>query len=203
MVGANPGAIMHDLNIPNSDLPLSEPAVAIYKRIIDIPPLVPDAEYDIAVAWTSIDRQLDEFAEGYGIDLDPDFQRGHVWNDDQRTRYIEFILRGGTSSRTILFNQSGWGRHSEGRGEPVVLVDGKQRLETARMFLRGEVKAFGSTIDQFEDKLDRIKHRFQFNVNSLATRKEVLQWYVDLNSGGVVHTSEEIERVRALMAAES
>jgi hypothetical protein len=39
-------------------------------------------------------------------------------------------------------------------------------------------------------------------VNELKTRREVLQWYLDLNAGGVVHTTKEIERVRELLAKE-
>jgi hypothetical protein len=33
---------------------------------------------------------------------------------------------------------------------------------------------------------------FVFAVNDLPTRAAVLQWYLDLNTGGVVHTSHEI-----------
>jgi len=43
----------------------------------------------------------------------------------------------------------------------------------------------------------------KINVNDLQTRAEVLQWYIDFNSGGVVHTAEEIARVKALLEKES
>ncbi len=46
------------------------------------------------------------------------------------------------------------------------------------------------------------KGDFVFCVNDLQTRAEVLQWYLDLNEGGVVHTSEELNRVRAMLAKE-
>jgi hypothetical protein len=39
-------------------------------------------------------------------------------------------------------------------------------------------------------------------VNDLKTREEVLQWYLDLNSGGVVHTEEELNRVREMLEKE-
>lgn len=47
---------------------------------------------------------------------------------------------------------------------------------------------------------DRVR---QWSVNELRTRAEVLRWYLQLNSGGVVHTEEELARVRALLEAES
>jgi len=31
---------------------------------------------------------------------------------------------------------------------------------------------------------------------------EVLQWYLDFNSGGVVHTEEELKKVRELLESE-
>ena len=37
------------------------------------------------------------------------------------------------------------------------------------------------------------------NVNDLKTEKEVLQWYVDMNSGGTPHSNEEIERVKKMI----
>lgn len=36
-------------------------------------------------------------------------------------------------------------------------------------------------------------------VNDLQTEKEVLQWYVDMNSGGTPHTNDEIERVKKMI----
>ena len=37
------------------------------------------------------------------------------------------------------------------------------------------------------------------NVNDLQTKREVLQWYIEMNSGGTPHTEAEIERVKKLM----
>lgn len=37
------------------------------------------------------------------------------------------------------------------------------------------------------------------NVNDLKTEKEVLQWYVDMNAGGTIHASDEIERVKKMI----
>ena len=36
-----------------------------------------------------------------GLVLNPDFQRGHVWTEEQQTAYIEYLLMGGMSGRTI------------------------------------------------------------------------------------------------------
>lgn len=172
-------------------------------RFRDIPQLTSNGSYRINVPWDSVERTLEQFGEGCGLDLDPDFQRAHVWTRSQQIAYVEFILRGGRTGREVLFNQSGWqSRASTNRGEPLVLVDGKQRLQAVRRFLSNEIPAFGSKFKEYADRLPLLGPDFIFMVNDLPTRAAVLQWYIELNAGGTVHKPKEIEKVRALLAAE-
>lgn len=39
----------------------------------------------------------------------------------------------------------------------------------------------------------------RFHINDLATRAECLQWYLDLNTGGTVHSATELDMVAELM----
>jgi hypothetical protein len=79
-----------------------------------------------------------------------------------------------------------------------VLVDGLQRLTACLRFLRGEITAFDTFIGDFEDFLPATLS-LRFEINNLKTRREVLQWYVDINTGGTVHSSEEIEKVKRMI----
>ena len=65
-------------------------------------------------------------------------------------------------------------------------------------FVNNEIPIFGLYYKDFEDK-PRMRHTLRFNVNDLKSEKEVLQWYVDMNAGGTPHTSEEIDRVKAMI----
>jgi len=170
-----------------------------YDRFKDIPEFTSWGSYHCNVGWGFIEQQLESMASPDGIDLDPDFQRGHVWNEEQQIRYVEFILRGGKSSRDILFNAPGWACNPPENPSPVVLVDGKQRIEAVRRFMRNEIPAFGNLLRDYKDKIRIIGPDFVFHVNNLTSRAEVLQWYLDLNAGGVVHTAEEIEKVRGML----
>jgi hypothetical protein len=176
-------------------------------RFRDIPSFTRSANYRINVGWSEIDGMLDGFradsrVNGLSFDLDPDFQRGHVWTEGKQVRYVEFILRGGASSRDIRFNCPGWQGEGSYPGGRFVLVDGKQRLEAVRRFLRGEIRVFGCLFTDFTDRLP-LQTGFVVHVNNLTTDAEVLQWYLDLNDGGVVHTQDELDRVRGLLAAAS
>lgn len=167
-------------------------------RFADIDQYTSWGAYHVNVEWTSIELTLESW-EPIGVELDPDFQRGHVWDERKQVNYVEFILKGGRSSRDILFNCPGWHLGDMGR---LVLVDGKQRLEAVRKFMRNDLKVFGQY--RFSSFTDHLRHRadFIFHVNDLSSRAAVLEWYLQLNAGGVVHTEEELARVKKLLLKE-
>jgi len=167
-------------------------------RFRDIKKFIPDGNYNVNVSWSFLDNFLTEW-KSQGLDMDPDFQRGHVWSEEKQVAYVEFILQGGRSSRTILFNNPNWNVTVK-PDDDFVLVDGKQRLEAVRRFLHDEIPAFWHMRSEYVDKLPAMcGPDFVFHVNTLQTREEVLLWYLQLNSGGVVHTEEELNKVRGLL----
>jgi hypothetical protein len=169
----------------------------------DVPRFTRHASYRIDVAWNYLEDQMAHNSEGVsgGIDLDPDFQRAHVWTESQQVRYIEFILKGGMTGRDIYWNCKNFNKG--GKQGPFVLVDGKQRLTAILRFMHGEITAFGHKLSDYGDKPDYLDARVSWWINDLDTRAEVLQWYLDLNSGGTQHTSDEIAKVEALLAKEN
>jgi hypothetical protein len=170
-------------------------------RFRDIQQFTQSARYCVDVGWDYLLDQLAHYHED-GLDLNPDFQRAHVWTKRQQVAYVEFVLRGGHSSRDIQTNCPHW--QSGSREGPFVLVDGKQRLAAAVAFLQNELPVFGGYLYRdFTDRLTMAGPGFRWHVNDLETRAEVLQWYLDLNAGGVVHTDAELTRVRKLLEAES
>lgn len=171
-----------------------------YRRLRDIPPFTRWSSYRTDVCWKYLEYSIDRWKNDIGVELDPDFQRGHVWTRDQQIAYVEHCLRGGKSTNLIHWNCHDWNEHTG--LHPVQLVDGKQRITAALAFLHDELPAFGRFLSEYEDKLGLLDPSFLFHVNSLPTRVEVLQWYLELNGGGVVHTDEELERVRRLLAEE-
>lgn len=171
-------------------------------RFRDIPQFTKDGNYRVDVSWEYLEEQLKHWHNpeaGEVLDMNPDFQRGHVWTEEQQIKYIEFMLRGGVSGNLIYWNNPSW---HKGFNQPTVLVDGKQRLNAVLRFMRNEIKAFGYYRKEYTDRTDIIRHRLTFVVNDLKTRKEVLQWYLDLNTGGTIHTNDEIEKVKKLLSEE-
>jgi len=163
-------------------------------RFQDIP-LITVAKYHVDIFWDHMENWIEE----EDVDMNPDFQRDYIWNQNQKEQYVEWILRNGNSGKDIYFNHPGWFREWDGR---MVIVDGKQRIEAVFGFLNNEVKAYGYYNKEYSDKY-RIMHcNFSVHVGDLKTRKEVLQWYLDMNTGGTIHTDDEIKKVKELLKGE-
>ena len=174
------------------------------KYKIDIPKMT-SAKYAVDVSWGLLESQLSRYAKDYGLDMDPDFQREYVWTEQQQIDYVEWILRGGRSGRDIYFNCPNWSSRSRQVGT-MVLVDGKQRLKAVLAFLNNEIPAYGTYFEDFEDKdlivREPIDLSFRFHINDLRDRVDVLQWYINMNTGGTQHTTAEIEKVKRLLEQE-
>jgi hypothetical protein len=160
-------------------------------------PKFPQIYYRINISWDFLEDQLNKFVNEYKLDLNPDFQRGHVWTEEQQIKFVEYAVSEPQSGLEIYFNHPGW--MSSYKGD-FVLVDGKQRLEAARRFLNNEIPAYGYYRKEFRGQ-DTIPSSIQFffNIAKLQTRKDVLKWYLDFNSGGTPHSKEELERVKQLL----
>lgn len=166
----------------------------------DIPQFTSDGNYQVNYPLTSLVKYIDEEVETMGLQLNPEFQRGHVWNEEQQIAWLEYHLRGGKSGNIIYFNKPDW-HYSvpDGNYNEYVCVDGLQRITAAQRFIHNEIKVFGSYYNEFEDRIRMVNSMMTVNVNDLKTEKEVLQWYIDMNAGGTPHTQEEIERVKKMI----
>lgn len=157
--------------------------------------------YRINVNWDYIQEQLNDWNERDsdlgigGLDLDPEFQRGHVWTKAQQIAFVEFVLKGGVGSLEIKFNHPNWQGNYKGQ---MVLVDGKQRLTAVLKFMNNQIKAFGTYYKDFTGYLPS-HAQLLFLVNDLKTEAEVLQWYLEINAGGTPHTEDELNKVRKML----
>lgn len=172
----------------------------------DIPRFVNRADWRCDVPLYGVERQVKDFVDS-GLQVDPDFQRGHVWTCLQRRRWLEYLLKGGVPVGDILCNHQGW--KTDYTGE-FVLVDGKQRLTAVLDFLKDGFPVFfgvcgkpgGWVASEMPKALFR-RVSIGFSVNALQTRAEVLKWYLELNQGAVAHTEEELTRVEGLLLSET
>lgn len=139
--------------------------------------------------------------------LDPEYQRGHVWSEDQQKDYMGFLLEGGTAPSVYIRELPS----PASFGVPYLeVVDGKQRITALYMWWTGHIPARLSSGDLVWAKdMDIVERRnldraLALRVNFVRGADKDIMWiYLRLNTGGVVHSPEEIARVRSMMEASS
>ena len=181
----------------------------------DIPQYCKDGHYQVNTCLDMFEHDIQRYIDEYGLILNPDFQRGHVWTRNQQIAFVEYFLKGGRSGRILYFNHPQWmlWRSKKGEYSDFVVVDGLQRITALLAFVRGELPAFGYYVRTeknppdahcFEGKLKWLEcnSNLIININNLPTRAKVLEWYLQMNSGGTPHTEAELQKVRVLLQAE-
>jgi hypothetical protein len=163
-------------------------------------PQYPHSAYQVDVSWTYLKEHLAQWDEvpHSPLILSPDYQRGYVWTAEQQTAYCEYILSGGTSGRDVFFNNPSW---MGGFSDPTECVDGQQRIGAVLAFLDGHIPAFGYKFSEYTDQLRLLGPSFTFHVCKIKDRKELLNWYISMNTGGSIHTAADLSPAYGALAA--
>lgn len=167
--------------------------------------------------------QLARAVERGGLLLDPEYQRGDVWSTDQRIALVYSLLVGATIPSITIGSRA----HPQWTGRPVpsdgrgwrVVIDGRQRLTTIVMWLRGDFAVPASwfpadevvTVEDTDDgpyvRYSGLTERGQDRsergallivegeFNSVAEEASV---YVLLNGGGTPQTAADMARARSI-----
>lgn len=167
-------------------------------KYTEIPKFTQTPPYHVNVTLDYFEKWLEDY-QNMGVQLNPDFQRGHVWTEKQQIAYVEYILQNGTSGKEFYFNHTNGLLSISRRPYEFVCVDGLQRITAILKFLHNKIPAFGTLCKDFEDRLRMSNVTFNVYVNNLKTKKLVLKWYLEMNSGGTPHTQEELDKVREML----
>lgn len=167
-------------------------------KFSDIPKYTKRPAYHVNVSIDYLEEWVRTHEET-GLQLNPDFQRGHVWTREQQIAYVEYLLKGGQSGKEFYFNRIGGMSDWRSLKADFVCVDGLQRITAMLAFIHDKIPVFGIYLCQFEDRLRMMDVVLSININDLSNRKDVLTWYIEMNEGGTPHTVEEINRVKKML----
>lgn len=150
--------------------------------------------YNVTVGIDSLRWHIERYTSNYELDFDPPFQRGYVWHDWQKKAYVEYLISGGVSGREIYFNAPHWmGDVPEVK---MVIVDGKQRISALLDFIDGKFSIFEGAFFNDLRYEDKGQLTLNFNVNDITDYKDVVRWYISMNTGGSMHTEDDIAKAK-------
>ncbi|MEW1762405.1 DUF262 domain-containing protein [Streptomyces cyaneofuscatus] len=172
------------------------------------------------------------FRRTFGLELDPDYQRGDVWAEDQRVALIRSWLTGTPTGVVILNDRTTpeWkqanGYDPTDRGEAMyACIDGKQRITTAYLWYDDELAVPASwfpkddvtTTEETGDgpyvrlsgltKAERLRfgNRAHLSVAmaKVATAAEEAEIYLLVNGGGTPQTEADMDNAARIAAMSS
>lgn len=154
-----------------------------------------------------LERTFTMYHYDYGFEYCPDFQRGHVWTRQQQIAYMEAFVRNtlGDSQRTITLNCPVFGRNLKdpvGMSDKMVIVDGLQRATAIIAYMKDEFTIFnGLKASDFDVSAFSLKRKtVKVQILNYHKKTDLLKYYILINSGGVVHSEAEINRVKEMVA---
>lgn len=164
------------------------------------------AQWQADYQWSRLEQGLERLASQYGeLELNPDFQRGHVWTPEQQVAFITSCLRGVVASNGFLIqlNCPSWSDKYDATDLPPGLqcIDGLQRYTAVVEFVRGNIRPFGFSADELANtRFSPARFYMKVAIHGFTKRADLLEHYLSINAGGTPHSADEIERVRGLLA---
>lgn len=139
----------------------------------------------------------------FGVDFKPDYQRGSVWDEEDREKLLDSIFAGREIGR-FVFKQLPFIRANDD-GNYYEIVDGKQRMLTLLAFYENRFPYKGvfyndlSVLDKnwFMDASIGVAE-----LDQNTTRAEVLEVFLALNEGGKPVAKEVLDHARELLNEE-
>src|SRR4051812_12326951 len=159
------------------------------------------------------------------LDMDPPYQRDHVWTTEQRVALVKSWIMGVPIGAVIL-NRRDNRQWRENTGQDVYgpggfvwgVVDGKQRIETARMWFNGELRVPCAWFakEDVEPAFADFNHVDYYNLTLPMRRHQGTTWFLPVieatlpspqteaelfllvNGGGTAQEPEVLENARKL-----
>jgi len=141
----------------------------------------------------------------YGIDLEPEYQRGLVWNKDQKLSLIDSIYKNIDIGKFTIIKRP-WGNDPTKPKTPKLyeMLDGKQRITALWEFYTCQFKYNGKYF--FELTHSDRSHFKNFKISYAEceplTNEQKYRYFLKLNTTGVAIDKKHIESVNKLLIKE-
>lgn len=139
---------------------------------------------------------------GFGVDFNPDYQRGFVWEDSDKELLLDSIFMGADIGK-FVFRRCSDEEWLES-GICYEIIDGKQRMLTLLDYYENRFPYRGF---YYNDLSMRDRRRFKDTPVSIAevnnvTKKDTLRIFLMLNRGGRPVSDDVIQRAKDMLEQE-
>jgi len=141
----------------------------------------------------------------YGIDLEPEYQRGNVWSKQQKYDLIDSIFKNIDIGKFAVIKRP-WGKNPNVPATPKLyeMLDGKQRLTALFEYYTGRFKYRGKYFYELchKDKGHFKHYSVSYAESSPLTKEQKYRYFLKLNTTGIPVDINHIKKVRELWLKE-
>lgn len=134
----------------------------------------------------------------FGVDLEPDYQRGYVWEESDKVELIRSIFDGIEIGKFVFVSLP----YSGVRTKFYEILDGKQRLSTIKDFRESKFKFEGYFWHELSIKDRSFFENSMVSVGEVregASKEFILNQFIRLNSFGKVMDTKHLERIKKML----
>ena len=132
----------------------------------------------------------------YGIDLDPEYQRGYVWSPEDEESLIDSIFNNCDIGKFVLINK-------DCDDDPCYeVLDGKQRINTILRFFEDRFTYKGFLYSELSLSDRRKFKRFTISTAEITnpSKEMIYQYFLKVNVTGKVMDKDHLKKVESLLA---
>lgn len=135
----------------------------------------------------------------FGIDFDPDYQRGYVWDDTDKELLLDSIFKNIDIGKFVLIHLSDVEWMERGFGYEI--LDGKQRLSTLIEFYENKLSYKGKFYNDLSgmDKRAFTEHQVAVAEVRGTDKKTVLKYFLMLNRTGKSMDESHLAEVEKML----
>lgn len=136
----------------------------------------------------------------FGVDFDPNYQRGLVWEPRDKTDLIESIFHDVDIGKFVFAHRP----YTDLKAPLYEIIDGKQRLTTIIEFYEGRFKWREKTYYELHPADQRHFECYGVNVAEMQepSKRQILDCFVRMNTSGKPQDQKHLEQVRKLLEKE-
>ena len=141
----------------------------------------------------------------YGVDLDPEYQRGNVWTPEQKVALIDSIFHNVDIGKFAIIKRP-WGPN---KNVPITqklyeMLDGKQRLTALVEFFTGQFSYKGKYYFELHprDQSHFTRYSVSWAETADLTKEQKYRYFLKLNTTGTPVDPKHMEKVADMLAKE-
>lgn len=133
----------------------------------------------------------------FGVDMNPDYQRDHVWELSDKISLIDSIMNNSDIGK-FLFNRRDY---VDAETPLYEIIDGKQRVSAILEFIEDRFEYKGLKFSQMHL---RDQHQIKGKVVNIAevqnsTKEQLINLFIKVNTSGRIMSKDHLDKVRKML----